>query len=39
MNEVFDKDMAVFSGLHTFHNIAFRKDLKDVDYAVVGVPF
>ena len=39
MNEVFDKDMAVFSGLHTFHNIAFRKDLKDVDYSVVGVPF
>ena len=39
MNEVFDKDMAVFSGLHTFHNIAFRKDLKNVDYAVVGVPF
>lgn len=39
MNEVFDKDMVVFSGLHTFHNIAFRKNLKEVDYAVVGVPF
>ena len=39
MTETFDKNMPVFSGLHTFHNVPFRKDLNNVDYAVVGIPF
>ena len=39
MNENLYTDMPVFSGLHTFHNVPFQKDLRTVDYAVVGVPF
>lgn len=39
MDEQFFKDMPVFSGLHTFHNIPFQADLDEMDYAVTGVPF
>ncbi len=39
MNERMYDNMPVFSGLHTFHNIPFQKDLDKVDYAVVGIPF
>lgn len=39
MNERMYEDIPVFSGLHTFHNVPFQKDLDKVDYAVVGIPF
>lgn len=35
----FIEDNSVFAGINTFHNLPYMADLKDMDYAILGVPF
>ncbi len=40
MSKLYDNDnMPAFCGIHTFHSIPFQDDLKEMDYAVIGIPF
>lgn len=35
----FIENNSVFAGINTFHNLPYMADLKNMDYAIIGVPF